>query len=143
MDLVLSSGEKADIAVFKTGAVYEVKPHFPWKITEAKRQIAGYLELLNQSLQSGDPKYQTGIFSKGPKPQWRKGEEFDEFSMDFRGHRLLVKWVEPGIVTYRPDCDPDCDAELNISRPTIWHIFKSVFSIPVPGVTLDPIPVAP
>jgi RHS repeat-associated protein len=143
MDLVLSSGEKADIALFKTGAVYEVKPHFPWKITEAKRQIAGYLELLNQSLQSGDPKYQTGIFSKGPKPQWHKGEEFDEFSMDFRGHRLLVKWVEPGIVTYRPDCDPDCDAELNISRPTIWHIFKSVLSIPLPGVTLDPVPVAP
>lgn len=60
---------------------------------------------------------------------WEPGREFDEFKVDYRGHHLLVSWAEPGIAAYRPDCHPNCRADLNLNSRTLMYKLKLAVQI--------------
>lgn len=109
------------------GEIYEVKPDKPDKIRQGLQQVDLYLAGLNGDYEKNTDRgrlpfygYQGGVVTQ----RWKAGREFEEFALDYRGHRLLVRYAGHGVAAYRPDCTDTaegCEDDLDLDKPTTWH----------------------
>lgn len=102
------SRDHADIAMFGRGEIYEVKPDTEDWIRQGRDQVDRYLQQLNKA-RVRMPEYRPGTrWLKGKDPgagitgirAWEPGRAFRSFHMDYKGHRILVRYAGHGVVTY-------------------------------------------
>lgn len=122
--------KEADLAIASTGEIYEVKPDSRGEIRQGQIQVQDYMRWLNGAIDLGREEYMIGIFDRDPNRRWHPGKKFNEFSFDYKGHRVSVRYAEGGVAAYRTEeCGEECDeSELQkAENPTFWY---RVFSIP-------------
>jgi hypothetical protein len=167
---------KADLALLHSGEIYDVKPDHPDPIRKGRKQVADYVTVLEGQRKNCNPNAQTGLLALAchgdpslydmlqeiifdgetneirrdpPGPAWHAGKGFEPFHMDYKGHRILVRYAGGGVAAYRPDCDPqECDSDHDfrkIDQPTTWHTLTTPFrwlnNIFLPGIRPVPAPV--
>jgi hypothetical protein len=80
----------------------------------------------------------TGIRARRP------GRAFRSFHMDYKGHRILVRYAEHGVAAYRPECGDECDEHENVEKPTTWYtvttLFRWLSNLVLPGIRPAPVP---
>jgi hypothetical protein len=99
------------------------------------------------------PEYRPGtVWLKGKDPgaeitgirAWRPGHAFRSFHMDYKGHRILVRYAEHGVAAYRPECGDECDEHENVEKPTTWYTvttpFRWLSNLVLPGIRPAPVP---
>lgn len=139
----------ADVAFFARGEIYEVKPDKYDQTREGRQQVDLYLSGLNSDYERKTDRGRLPFYEwQGGRvmKRWKAGREFKEFAMDYRGHRLLVRYAGHGVAAYRPDCtdtEEGCDDDLDLDKPTTWHRastplrwISNVFGFGLPGVRI-------
>jgi RHS repeat-associated protein len=101
---------RPDLVSFSTGEVWEVKTDKPGSIAAAIAQASRYVELLNANYGEG----------------FRRGDMFEQFETNYRGHTLVVWSPRPGVALYHPDCHPQCNDPKLDSRTLINNIQRVI-----------------
>ena len=121
--------KEADLAIASTGEIYEVKPDNRSEIRQGQRQVQDYMYWLNNAIDLGREEHMIGVFDRDPNHRWHPGKKFNEFSFNYKGHRVSVRYAEGGVAAYRTEeCGEECDeSELQKAEdPTFWYRALSI-----------------
>ncbi len=132
---------EADLAIASTGEIYEVKPDNSGQIRKGQDQVQGYVRWLNDAIDLDKENYMVGVFDRDPSRRWHPGKKFNQFSFNYKGHRVFVRYAEgqrdpvsgryaeTGVAAYRTEeCGEECDeSELQKAEdPTLWYRVSSI-----------------